>query len=236
MSNKSKNLVTTIDESYDCDDIAEEANSTTNDIDWEQLDMMTDSMTSLVLSNNFTKKFQNSALGNYFNKSIYDQSKGTSPFQDMTHVHGFTLLLAFKYADINFDFDNNPVAVYAKQFEEISDIHELRFILECSFHDSDLRKFKSQEDIYLELSRSNANLRYSANLLDVENIEKLNRKLWNSPDYCTTLREKVIYFIFEENYVLKDNNIIDYKKIVKDYAGTKKLINDLLLIKEMEKI
>jgi hypothetical protein len=59
--------------------------------------------------------------------------------------------------------------------------------------------------------------------------------LWNSPDYCTTVRERVLFFIFESDYFVKTHEM-SFETIVKDYKGTQQCIKDLLLVQEMNKI
>lgn len=210
----------------------EESNT---DIDWEQLSYEVDNMTDMVLSCGFNQNFQKSIFGKYFNDSFYDQSNGKSRFQKVTHVHGFTMLLAFKVTDINFDIDDNAIATYARQYEEIFDLDEMTFIFECAFKDAYLTNLDRQEDVYVEIERSRNTCTTATTVADVQDIDRLNKRLWNSPDYCTNLREKVINFIFEQDPIVRKNNL-PFEQLVKDYKGTKKSINDLLLVEKMLKI
>jgi hypothetical protein len=205
------------------------------DIDWEQLSYEVDNMTDMVLSCGFNQNFQKSIFGKYFNDSFYDQSQGKSRFQQVTHVHGFTMLLAFKVTDINFDIDDNPIAIYARQYEEIFDVDEMTFIFECAFKDAYLTTLDRQEEVYIEIERSPNTCTTATSVADVQDIDRLTKRLWNSPDYCTNLREKVINFIFEEDPIVRKNNM-SFEQLVKDYNGTKKSINDLLLVEKMLKI
>lgn len=205
------------------------------DIDWEQLSREVDNMTDMVISCGYNKNFKKSIFGKYFNDSFYDQSKGKSRFEKATSVYGFTMLLAFEMNDINFDLPNNPMADYARQYEEISDLDELTFIFECSFKDAYLTTVNTQEDVYIEIERSANTCTSATSVADVQDVEKLAKRLWNSPDYCTNMRERVINFIFEEDPIVRKNNM-SFEKIVKDYEGTKQSINDLLLVEKMLKI
>ena len=204
-------------------------------LSWDQLDIEADNMTKMVVSHDFTGKFKRSVFGHYFNETFYDQSQGKSRFEAITYVYGFTMLIAFKWTDINFDDANNPMAIYARQYKEIADIEELTFIFECAFNDEHLTQVKSNEDVYIEITSSVNTATQKYNVADVKNIEKLNSRLWNSPDYCTNLRERVIYFIFEDDYIIKKYNV-NLENIVKDYKGTQKIIKDFQLVDEMQKI
>lgn len=206
-----------------------------SELDWKALDISADNMTKMVKCKDFLENFKNSAFGHYFNKSFYDQSQGKSRFEDIAYVYGFTMLIAFKWTDINFDNANNPMAVYARQYEEIADIDELTFIFECAFNDANLTQVKSNEDVYIEITSSVNTATKKYNVADITVIEKLNSRLWNSPDYCTNVRERVIYFIFEDDYTIKKYNV-DLESAVKDYKGTQKIIKDFQLVDEMQKI
>lgn len=208
-----------------------------SELDWKALDISAENMTKMVKCKNFVENFKKSAFGHYFNDSFYDQSQGLSRFEQVTYVYAFTMLIAFKFTDINFDIDNNTIADYARQYEEIADIEELTFIFECAFNDANLTKVKSNEDVYIELNRSVTTGDRSSRAADVQDIDKLIKRLWNSPDYCTNIRERVIYFIFEDDYIIKKHALtLSLEKIIKDYKGTKQWINDLLLVEEMNKI
>jgi hypothetical protein len=207
----------------------------TPELDWKALDISADNKTKMVKCKNFISNFKNSAFGHYFNDSFYDQSQGLSRFEQATYVYAFTMLIAFKFTDINFDIDNNAIADYARQYEEIADIEELTFIFECAFNDANLTQVKSSEDVYIEITSSANTATKKYNVADITVIEKLNSRLWNSPDYCTNVRERVIYFIFEDDYTIKKYNI-DLETVVKDYKGTQKIIKDFQLVDEMQKI
>lgn len=210
-------------------------NENNNDVCWSNLDIEADNMTKMIVSNDFTGNFKRSVFGHYFNDSFYDQSQGESRLKQVTYVYAFTILIAFKFTDINFDIDNNAIADYARQYKEIADIEELTFIFECAFNDKHLTQVKSNEDVYIEITSSVNTATQKYNVADVKNIEKLNSRLWNSPDYCTNLRERVIYFIFEDDYIIKKYNV-NLENIVKDYKGTQKIIKDFQLVDEMKKI
>jgi hypothetical protein len=45
----------------------------------------------------------------------------------------------------------------------------------------------------------------------------------------------VIYFIFEDDHIIKKYNV-DLETVVKDYNGTQKIIKDFQLVDEMQKI
>lgn len=214
--------------------ITENSNDHT-DLCWNKIDREVKQMTEMVVSNDFTGKFKKTVFGVYFNDAFYDQSQGTSRFEAITYVYGFTMLIAFKWTDINFDDVNNPMAVYAHQYKEIADLEELTFIFECAFKDADLTQVKSTEDIYIEIARSTTTGDHAISVADVQNIEKLNRRLWNSPDYCQTVRERVLYFIFEDDHIVKKHGM-SLETIVKDYQGTQQFINDFLLVEAMNKI
>lgn len=205
------------------------------ELDWKALDISAENMTKMVKCKNFLENFKNSAFGYYFNESFYDQSQGKSRFENIAYVYGFTMLIAFKWTDINFDNTNNPMAIYARQYEEIADIEELTFIFECAFNDANLTQVKSNEDVYIEINRSVTTGDRSSRAADVQDIDKLNKRLWNSPDYCTNIRERVIYFIFEDDYIVKKYNM-DLETVVKDYNETQKIIKDFQLVDEMQKI
>lgn len=205
------------------------------ELNWKEIDISVENLTKMVKCNNFTSNFKNSAFGHYFNESFYDQSQGKSRFEKVTYVYAFTMLIAFKFTDINFDIDNNVMADYARQYKEIADIDEFNFIFECAFNDANLTQVKSNEDVYIEIVSSVNTSTNKYNVSDVNSIEKLNNKLWNSPDYCTNVRERVIYFIFEDDHIIKKYNV-DLETVVKDYKGTQKIIKDFQLVDEMQKI
>lgn len=194
-----------------------------------------DNMTQMVLQSDFVNNFKKCAFGHYFNESFYAQSNWQSKFEKSTHVCGFTLLISFDFNDINFDIENNELADYARQYKGIEDIEELTFIFECAFHDVKLTQVERKEDFYIEVVSSVNSSTRRYNVADVESIEKLNSKLWNSPDYCTNVREKVIYFIFEDDYIIKKYEV-SLEAVVKDYKGTQKIIQDYLLVEAMNKI
>lgn len=204
-------------------------------LSWEQLELKVQNMTRMVKENDFTGKFKRTEFGVFFNDAFYDQSHGKSRFEKSTYVNGFNVLIAFKWTDINFDDANNPMAIYAHQYKEISDIEELTFVFECSFKDAELKELKSCESTYIEIARSGATANGASCVADVETIEQLNQQLWNSPDYCTNVRERVIYFIFEDDHIIKKYNM-DLETFVKDYKGVKKIIKDFQLVDEMQKI
>lgn len=204
-------------------------------LSWEQLELKVQNMTRMVKENDFTGKFKRTEFGVFFNDTFYDQSHGKSRFEKSTYVNGFNILIAFKWTDINFDDANNPMAIYAHQYKEIYDIEELTFIFECSFKDAYLTEVKNMEDVYIEIHRSVTTGNRSSSAADVQDIDKLSKRLWNSPDYCTNVRERVIYFIFEDDHIIKKYNM-DLETFVKDYNGVKKIIKDFQLVDEMKKI
>lgn len=204
-------------------------------LSWEQLELKVQNMTRMVKENDFTGKFKRTEFGVFFNDAFYDQPHGKSRFEKSTYVNGFNILIAFKWTDINFDIETNKMAHYAQQYKDISDIEELTFVFECSFKDAELKELKSCESTYIEIARSGATADGASCVADVETIEQLNRQLWNSPDYCTTVRERVLFFIFEFDYFVKTHEM-SFETIVKDYKGTQQCIKDLLLVQEMNKI
>lgn len=194
-----------------------------------------DNMTHMVLQTDFVENFKKSPFGHYFKESFYDQQNGKSKFKKSTHVCGFTLLISFDFSDIDFDIDSNELADYARQYKDIEDIEELTFIFECAFYDFKLTQVERKEDFYIEVVSSVNSSTKKYNVADVENIEKLNSKLWNSPDYCTNVRERVLYFIFEDDYIIKKYEV-SLEAVVKDYKATQKIIKDYLLVEAMNKI
>jgi hypothetical protein len=55
------------------------------------------------------------------------------------------------------------------------------------------------------------------------------------PDYCQTVREKIIYVIFEYDEICREFNI-DKEFIIKNYANIHTIINDYKTVKQMNKI
>lgn len=220
--------------------LEKEETDVVDDIDFEQLDNIAEAITDHLVSNDINKKFKNSPIGHFFNDDFFsiNESNEKSKFYNNSAFYGFSGIIRFHAIDLDFEIKNNPLVEYVKQFNGYLDIEELSFTIHLTFNNSDMAKIETYQ-LLCDLYRSDATTHYEVtnimNLFDINQLEQFLTRDNNFPMSCKTLRQKIIFFVFEcDNVVQKEKMEMD--DIINSYHDTKESIKNIQTVYEMIEI
>lgn len=203
------------------------------DFDWEALDNIAYAMTDMICQN-INEKLKKSFFGQFIKPHFFEKKGGAkSTFEEDYHAYGYCVTTYLKISDIDFTVPNNPFSQMAEELSDYTDLSQFMFILEMDSVNSDLSRFKSYE-IRADISRSFATS-VTSDFRDFTNLTQLynaiNKNIY--PEYCDTMKKKVIYSIFEYDAIRLENDI-DMEYIVNNYENTQIILNDFHLVNEMD--
>jgi hypothetical protein len=192
-----------------------------------------------MIDNNIYDHIKNSYLGQFIKSNFFLKVGGFSEFEKTSLVTMNSVEVLIDVSYINQSIPNNPFSDIIKEFKTISDLKEFYINLEFYYELGD-------DEIIIEdciiragihPSDNTRSLSFMINLSSIKNMEYLQRELKRLmiPDYCQTVREKIIYVIFEYDEICREFNI-DKEFIIKNYANIHTIINDYKTVKQMNKI